>query len=104
MGIQADFSDEESDFDSLYSSDGELVIADKKDRQDSSNVVCSSMISGHSKSALADTTKTVRKPIELKYIYGDDLSKSDIERRKFRTFKLIMSFVLSTQTTQSPVF
>ena len=96
MGIQADFSDEESDIDS-YSSEGDLTIAAYEDRQNSTNSKVQDTGSQHSKSAEIEATKTARKAIELKYIYGDDLSKNDIERRKFSIFtKLILLYWMST--------
>lgn len=79
MGIQADFSDEESDLES-FSSEGELVIAENEGRKDSSDSKVQDTGSKHSKSTQGEGTKTARKAIELKYIYGDDLSKNDIER------------------------
>jgi hypothetical protein len=87
MGIQADFSDEESDLES-FSSEGELVIAENEGRKDSSDSKVQDTGSKHSKSTQGEGTKTARKAIELKYIYGDDLSKNDIERRKFWVFQL----------------
>ena len=85
MGIQADFSDEDSDFES-FSSEGDLVITDINEGRHDSN--CSKILQSmgsmnHSKSCEGEGTRITRKPIELKYIYGDDLSKNDIERRKF---------------------
>ena len=80
MGIQADFTDE-SDLES-YSSEGDLVIADDSGDHDPKvqNIGCE-----NSKSPIikGEGSKTTRKAIELKYIYGDDLSKNDLERRKF---------------------
>lgn len=92
MGIQADFSDEDSDIDS-YSSEGELMIAASEDRQNSTSSKVQNIGSQHSKSLEGEATNTARKAIELKYIYGDDLSKNDIERRKFSMFlKLILLY------------
>ncbi|XP_028391540.1 zinc finger protein 124-like [Dendronephthya gigantea] len=76
VGIQADFS-EESDLE-CYLSEGDLLTtAEDKKRLNASS------IPAHSQSAsgpLAVGIRTARKAIELKYIYGDDLSKNDIER------------------------
>ena len=77
IGIQADFS-EDSDLE-CYSSEGDLLIA--AEGEDRLNASCIPAHSKFSDGSLAVGTKTARKAIELKYIYGDDLSKNDIERR-----------------------
>ena len=85
MGIQADFSDDEGDIDS-YSSEGDLVIDENDGMQTSTDSKVRSTSSQHSMPTEGEATQTARKAIELKYIYGEDLSKSDIERREFSVY------------------
>lgn len=91
MGIQADFSDEETD--SEYCSSGDdLVIAEKEVRHDSPESKARTKVQdageylNSTESVTSRTSAVNRKAIELKYIYGDDLSKNEIERRKFSTY------------------
>jgi hypothetical protein len=83
MGIQADFTDEDSDLDS-FTSEGDLVITDINEGtyDPSCSKRTQNVTENHSKSSKGEVAKNTRKAIELKYIYGDDLSKNDIERRK----------------------